>query len=127
VDDKWGKTWTGGEMRRTLRDHGIEGRGTGGIYALRDQAQSGRFSPPLKGALGYVPLLGSDRNRLVRAGFTVGEAIEDNARIANFLDGIQNGPLSRRGRPARQEVPVQLRCLSDFERKVLRRWVPFYT
>jgi len=72
-------------------------------------------------------LLGSDRNRLVRAGFTVGEAIEDNARIANFLDGIQNGLSPDEAALRVKKYLFNYDALSDFERKVLRRWVPFYT
>jgi hypothetical protein len=69
----------------------------------------------------------STRNAFLRAGFKVGQTLEDNARIASFLDQIQKGKTYEQAAKHVQKYLFDYGDVSPFERGVLKRAMPFYT
>src|SRR6185503_6661292 len=69
----------------------------------------------------------SDRGPWARLGQKVGSAVEDNARLALFLDGLQQGldPQSAAWRV--KKYLFDYGALATVEKAVWRRLVPFYS
>jgi hypothetical protein len=70
--------------------------------------------------------VGTD-NPLLKGGFAVGSAIEDNARVALFLDRVKKGASYEEAGKAVQKYLFDYGSLSPFEQNVLKRAMPFYT
>lgn len=66
-------------------------------------------------------------NPLLKGGFAVGSAIEDNARVALFLDRVKKGASYEEAGKAVQKYLFDYGSLSPFEQNVLKRAMPFYT
>ena len=69
----------------------------------------------------------STRNAFLRAGFKVGQTVEDNARIALFLDQVQKGKTYEQAARQVQKYLFDYGDVSAFEQGVLKRAMPFYT
>jgi len=69
----------------------------------------------------------STRNVILRGGFKVGQTLEDNARIALFLDQIQKGKNYDQAGKHVQKYLFDYGDVSPFERSTLKRAMPFYT
>lgn len=80
-------------------------------------------APSLKQALN--PL--SKNNVAIRVGRKVGGAIEDNARLANFLSNIKKGNVPEEAAEIVNKYLFDYADLTDFEKQVMRRIFPFYT
>lgn len=70
--------------------------------------------------------VGTD-NPLLKGGFAVGSAIEDNARVALFLDRVKKGASYEEAGKAVQKYLFDYGSLSPFEQNVMKRAMPFYT
>jgi hypothetical protein len=70
--------------------------------------------------------VGTD-NPLLKGGFAVGSAIEDNARVALFLDRVKKGASYEDAGKAVQKYLFDYGSLSPFEQNVMKRAMPFYT
>lgn len=66
-------------------------------------------------------------NPILKGGFAVGSAIEDNARVALFLDQIKKGKSYDEAGKAVQKYLFDYGDLSPFEQNYLKRAMPFYT
>lgn len=66
-------------------------------------------------------------NPLLKGGFAVGSAIEDNARVALFLDRVKKGASYEEAGKAVQKYLFDYGALSPFEQNVMKRAMPFYT
>lgn len=66
-------------------------------------------------------------NPLLKGGFAVGSAIEDNARVALFLDRVKKGASYEEAGKAVQKYLFDYGSLSPFEQNVMKRAMPFYT
>jgi hypothetical protein len=66
-------------------------------------------------------------NPLLKGGFAVGSAIEDNARVALFLDRVKKGASYEDAGKAVQKYLFDYGSLSPFEQNVMKRAMPFYT
>ena len=69
----------------------------------------------------------STRNVALRAGFKVGQTLEDNARIALFLDQVAKGKNYDQAGKHVQKYLFDYGDVSPFEQSVLKRAMPFYT
>jgi hypothetical protein len=66
-------------------------------------------------------------NVFLRAGFKVGQTLEDNARIALFLDQVKKGKSYDQAGKHVQKYMFDYGDVSPFERSTLKRIMPFYT
>lgn len=73
------------------------------------------------------PLTLSVENPVLQAGFAVGKTIEDNARIALFLDQVKKGKTYDQAGRHVQKYLFDYGDVSPFEQSVLKRFMPFYT
>ena len=73
------------------------------------------------------PLTLSTQNPVLQAGFKVGQTLEDNARIALFLDQIKKGKSYDQAARHVQKYLFDYGDVSPFEQSVLKRFMPFYT
>lgn len=103
--DRAGRTWDRESLMRGIRDHGIE---SGGQF---DVARYGQ---------GKLP-------SLVDAGAYVANRIEQNARIALYLDGLNRGMSEYQAAVRTKRFLFDYGELTDFEKTWMRRLMPFYT
>jgi hypothetical protein len=89
---------------------------------------TGPFKPVKQAvkAVGSV-LTPSTRNVALRFGFKVGQTLEDNARIALFLDQVVKGKNYDQAGKHVQKYLFDYGDVSPFEQSVLKRAMPFYT
>ena len=80
----------------------------------------------LKGG-SYNPFTLSTKNPILRGGFKVGQTIEDNARIALFIDSLNKGKNFDQAASQVRKYLFDYGDLSPFERSTLKRLMPFYT
>lgn len=80
----------------------------------------------LKGG-SYNPFTLSTKNPILRGGFKVGQTIEDNARIALFIDSLNKGKNFDEAASQVRKYLFDYGDLSPFERSTLKRLMPFYT
>lgn len=73
------------------------------------------------------PFTLSTQNPVLQAGFKVGQTLEDNARIALFLDRVKKGESYDQAGKAVQKYLFDYGDLSPFEQNVMKRVMPFYT
>lgn len=69
----------------------------------------------------------STRNAFLRAGFKVGQTLEDNARIALFLDQVKKGKSYDEAGKHVQKYLFDYGDVSPLEQSTLKRVMPFYT
>jgi len=116
------KTVTGdmdyGEVMQLAHERGVLGRGFygGDIPSAVDDAM-------MKGKWLTV---GSD-NKLVRGGMKVGKAIEENARLAHFVDKIKKGMSPDDAARSVKKFLFDYTELTAFEQNVMKRVLPFYS
>lgn len=80
---------------------------------------------PLKGIPGAGALYPT--GPVTRAGIAVGTTIEDNARLANFIDGLLKGMDPQSAAMRVKKYLFDYADLAPLEKTVLRRLMPFYT
>lgn len=73
------------------------------------------------------PFTLSTQNPVLQAGFKVGQTVEDNARIALFLDRVAKGQSYDQAGKAVKKYLFDYGDLSPVERNVFKRVMPFYT
>lgn len=66
-------------------------------------------------------------NVLVRGGFAAGKALENNARLAHFIDKVNKGMSYDDAAKSVKKYLFDYDDLSDMERNVFKRVLPFYT
>ena len=69
----------------------------------------------------------SSKNKAIEYGKRVGEAVEDNARFANFIDGLRKGMKPEAAAKRVRKTLFDYSDLTDFEQQVMKRIFPFYT
>ena len=110
------------EIRRLIDDFGITGRN------IRDVENLNRTSIKQLQRVSFtaeeIPVLGA----VVRKGFKVGTAVEDNARLAHFFHKLDKGmePIDA-ALSVKKYLFDYATGLTDFEQTVMRRIMPFYT
>lgn len=115
-------------LRRTLNRSGIRGRGWIGSDVQRSALRE--FEWILEGGT-----FGADVGRaakhplktVTRSGRNIGLIIEDNARIALFADQLKKGATIPEAARQVRKYLFDYGELTQFERDVMRRFMPFYT
>jgi len=106
------------EIRKMVRKYGIHGKGWAATQYVQDPARVISDLFKTAGLRKYIP------TNFMRH---LGGMIEDNARVALFLDGLKKGmdPLDAAMRV--KKFLFDYGELSALEKKFLRRLIPFYT
>jgi hypothetical protein len=114
------------ELYEAMATRGVIGEGQyGGDIARTLERQLGfNQSTGLRRAAEVTA--GTD-NPILRAGFKVGQELEDNARVALFFDQLKKGKSYDEAGRHVQKYLFDYGDLSPFERGVAKRVMPFYT
>ena len=127
------------ELYDEMANRGIIGEGQyGADIAQMVEKKLGlqpSFGASLKGALtgdvaaakNVVSRTVGTENPLLKAGFGVGSTIEDNARVALFLDQVKKGASYEQAAKHVQKYLFDYGALSPLEQTVAKRVMPFYT
>jgi hypothetical protein len=108
------------ELYEAMMTRGVFGQGQyGGDIArrLEDQIQGGNRNP----------FTLSTSNPILQGGFKLGQTIEDNARIALFIDQLNKGASFDKAATHVRKYLFDYGDVSPFEQDVLKRVMPFYT
>lgn len=138
LKDKNGYTWTFGELRKVIKDNVVafNPRNLGQIdptmftrkeigtmtRALFPTNKSDKFVNVWSS---YSPL--STQNKLIKLGFGVGQLVEDQSRLVDFLVNLKKTGDVQLAAQRTKQFLFDYQNLSEFERKYLRRIMPFYT
>lgn len=129
LTDDFGKVWSFGDIRKEVKERRVAfGDEYTGFLDIRETV-----ADKLKSATGSKvrklnkinPL--SQENVAFKAGRRVGNAIEQQARLLNFMTNLQKtGDVVLSAERTKQFL-FDYTNLSDFEKNVMRRLIPFYT
>jgi len=141
MKDSTGRSWTVGELRAVMKKNVVAYQPeVGGMFDYTKVSQSGTqdmykymFKPETKG--GQVKRQASnilnpknvDRNPLFKGGRAVANTVEDQARAMHFLVNLKNTGSVELAAQRTKQFLFDYSNITDFERKVLKRIMPFYT
>lgn len=108
------------ELYEAMSTRGVFGQGQYGGDIVRN------LEKEIQGGV-RNPLTLSTENPVLQAGFKFGQTIEDNARIALFLDRIKKGQSYDQAGRAVKKYLFDYGDLSPVEQSVFKRAMPFYT
>ena len=118
LDMKIGK-YTAQQLFDMAQKRGVLGHGWAGSdieqYLTDVLSGKGKFNP------------GSQNFLLLKKGRQFGTAIEDNARLAHFIDRIEKGYSPDAAAASVKKFLFDYQELTPFERNVMKRVIPFYT
>lgn len=132
LTDDFGKKWTFGEIRKEIKEKRVAfGDEFTGFLDIRDTIKD-KLSTATTGASkakkvvkAVNPL--SQQNLAFKAGRAVGNAVEQQARVLNFMTNLEKtGDVVTAAERTKQFL-FDYTNLSDFEKNVMRRLIPFYT
>ena len=93
----------------------------------------GEIQHTIKETLNQAKLRGTDfitpssRNRFLRAGLWVGKRVEDNARMAHFIDRLRKGDTAEQAAQSVKKFLFDYGDLTNIEKKAFNRIFFFYT
>lgn len=116
--DIYGNKWTTDTLTEEAKKLGVIGKGQYGAEiptTLQRELDSGKF------------LTLSSRQHLLRVGNRVGKFVEDNARMAHFINRLRAGDTAEQAAMSVKKYLFDYSDLTDFERQYLNRTFFFYT
>jgi len=115
---KNGKEVTYKQLRDWADENGVTGRG---IFSIDIETS-------LTNELGKAKWATlSSENKAIAIGKRTGEHIEDNARMANFIDGLNKGMTPEQAGKRVRHTLFDYGDLTEFEQGVMKNLMPFYT
>lgn len=117
ITDVFGRRWTSAEFVDEMRKLGVMDKGQFGADILRTletQLKSGK------------PGQWGRENWVVKQGFKVGQAIENNARVTHFIAKIAEGYTPQEAAMSVKKYLFDYSELTEFEKNVMKRLFPFY-
>lgn len=132
LTDDFGKKWTFGELRDEMRNKRVAfGNEFTGFLDVRETVQDKLGTAVAGGSkaksVGRAINPFSENNAAFRAGRNVGNLIEQQARILNFLTNLERtGDVVTSAERSKQFL-FDYTNLSVFEKNVMKRLIPFYT
>ncbi len=138
LKDKTGYEWSFAELRKVIRDNVVafNPRNLGQIdqvqFGVDDVKEiSNKLFPTTKGekVAQFVGKMNpfSTKNLAVKTGFKVGSLVEDQSRLVSFLTNLEKTGDVQLAAQRTKQFLFDYQNLSEFERRVLRRIIPFYT
>ncbi len=136
---KW--AWTGkapavgkfssDQVTEAIRKWGIGGLESGSAFSEIGDVVDDAIDWGLKGdtkrkVLSTVPIIGK-HDAMVKAGRFFGGKIEDNAKVAFYLDRLHKGDTLEQAALTTKKYLFDYGELTDYEKNVLRNVVPFYS
>ena len=132
LTDDFGKKWTFGEIRKEIKDRRVAfGDEFTGFLDIRENIK-GKLGTAVTGGSKAKAVISavnplSQSNVAFKAGRAVGNTIEQQARVLNFMTNLEKtGDVVTAAERTKQFL-FDYTNLSDFEKNVMRRLVPFYT
>jgi len=117
-------------MQRGVFGKGQYGVGSDVLYNLErdlERASEGGLAAMTAAEKARALLTPTTENVMLRGGFKIGNVIEDNARLAVFMDAFKKtGSLDDAANMVKKSL-FDYSDLSPFERSVMKRVMPFYT
>ena len=117
-------------MQRGVFGKGQYGVGSDVLYNLErdlERASEGGLAAMSGAEKAKALLTPTTENIVLRGGFKVGNVIEDNARLAVFMDAFKKtGSFDEAAQMVKRSL-FDYSDLSPFERSVMKRVLPFYT
>jgi len=116
------------DIWKQARDQGLLGRGQYGadiVRSLEETLETGTGIAAGKASV-LSRTLGT-RSLPVRLGFKGGNAVENNARLAVFINSLRKGKSPEQAAYDVKKALFDYSDLSMFERNVMKRLIPFYT
>jgi len=116
--DVYGKDWNSQNLLRAAKDLGVIGEGQFGrdidrtIYQILEKPK-------------WLTL--SRRNKLLHYGREFGKRVEDNARMAHFIDRLRKGDTAEEAAMSVKKFLFDYGDLTDIEKNVFNRGFFFYT
>ena len=108
------------ELYDAMSTRGIFGEGQYGGDIAR------RMEESIQGA-SRNPITLSTKNPILQGGFKMGQTIEDNARIALYIDQLNKGASLDKAAEHVRKFLFDYGDVSPFEKNVAKRLLPFYT
>lgn len=108
------------DLYEAMSTRGIFGEGQYGGDITR------RLEEQIQGA-SKNPLTLSTKNPILQGGFKMGQTIEDNARIALYIDQLNKGASLDKAAEHVRKYLFDYGDVSPFEKNVAKRVLPFYT
>lgn len=112
------KTYKADEFTRLVEDLGIRGRGWIGSDVQRS------FAMELDSMIRWGKLR---KATPMQVGKKIGTTVEDNSRLAVFMDRLAKGQTPKEASQAVRKYMFDYQELTPFEKNVMRRVFPFYT
>lgn len=131
LTDFTGKSYSFGELRKLIRDNGVafNGRYTGymdiGESVAEQVGHLSKLGKTKKVAAAVLPI--SQEFLPFKVGFKVGEVIEEQARLLNFVTNLEKTGSATQAAARMKQFLFDYQNLSDFEKKFMKRIMPFYT
>jgi hypothetical protein len=140
LTDKAGYRWTYGELRGIIKNNviafnpNVVGRFDvdrsvqENIENIISEASEGKtIGSKIKRNIKGAAKLEAEKISLFKGGLKVGSAVEDHARLVSFLGNLRRtGDVELAANRTKQFL-FDYSNITDFERKVMRRIIPFYT
>jgi len=125
---KGGRVYTYGQIRDMIsKESDILMEGRFGPFELQQAQIKGEVLGGTKKRLtrDLNPL--SRENLALKAGQKIGQSSEQHAKLVNILSNLQAGNSIKVGIESAEDALFNYGKLTDFERKIMRRIIPFYT
>ena len=115
--DIFGNKWNNEKILDSAKKLGVVGRGEWGVQdqTIKQALEKGKI------------LTFSSRSHVLRTGMRVGKYIEDNARLAHFIDRLKKGDSAEQAAMSVKKFLFDYGDLTNFEREKLNRFFFFYT
>lgn len=132
--DKTGYTWTYGELRKAIKNNNLAFNpmvaGASDIDIANQESLSKFFGldqSKTQRNLQKINPFNAEQFAPIRAGREVGRAIEEQARLTNFITNLKKtGDVQHAAQRSKQFL-FDYGNLTSFEKNVLRRLIPFYS
>lgn len=116
--DYSGRKWNIDSLNDKARELGVIGKGQYGAEVqktIQQELEKGKF------------LTLSSRSHFLRVGNRIGKFVEDNARMAHFIDRLRKGDTAEQAAASVKKFLFDYSDLTDIERQVFNRSFFFYT
>jgi len=128
IMSRTGKRYTGKQILDLAEKEGILGTGAfGATEQLLEDASTKAFSGKGKSVVSRVAKQFGPEGKAFEAGRKVGGTIEDQAKLVGFITALAQGKTAKEAASQVRKAVFDYGRLTDFEKSVMRRLIPFYS